>query len=182
MKDDRSTQEFRIAEVLSLKLVAVLFIAIWSAGCTQRVPYPDLGTWTDSIEVLGPFQACQGGYCCPNSRCQWPMALTVPPPTETYHRALVDDAVNRYKLSAEEVVLDQVMVTLHTEAVGTVRGWAAEAIAGRNPAPTRDTASAAITDPTTAEEKLLELKRLHEKGLINDAELDSKRREVLDAL
>lgn len=107
--------------------------ACGALGCTQRVPYGDMGKWGGDVKELGPVEACQGGYCCPNCKCQWPLALTVPPPAETYHRTLVDDAVNRYGVQAEDVVLHHVLVTLHTEVVGTVRGWAVEAIAGASP-------------------------------------------------
>src|SRR5262245_37790309 len=99
--------------------IVAAVVAFWAAACTQRIPYADMGTWDNNVTMLGPVEACQGGWCCPNGKCQWPLALTVPPPAETYHRALVDDAVNRYGVAPDEVVLDQVMVTLHTEVVGT---------------------------------------------------------------
>ncbi|HJW74725.1 MAG TPA: SHOCT domain-containing protein [Thermoleophilia bacterium] len=150
------------------------------AGCVQRVPYPDLGMWDGDVKVLGPATACQGGHCCPNNRCQWPLALTVPPPTETYHRALVDDAVNRYDVPAAEVVLDNVMVTLHTEVVGTVRGWAAEAVAGRRPSePDRQPA---LTPSSKAETRLKNLDELYRKGLLTEDEFKARRKAILDEL
>lgn len=161
--------------------VAVALSLVGVTGCTQRVPYPALGTWTAEVQKLGPVSSCQGGHCCPNDQCQWPLALPVPPPTESYHRALVDDAVARYAVPAHEVVLDQVLVTLHTEMVGTVRGWAAEAIAGRKAGLTSPAGSGASAKQPI-EERLKRLDDLQKQGVITEQELQQRRSEILKEL
>ncbi len=158
----------------------LLIAACVVMGCSQRVPYADMGKWDSDVVALGPVQACQGGWCCHDGDCQWPLALSVPPPTETYHRALVDDAVKRYDVPADQVVLRQVVVTLHTEVVGTVRGWKAEAIAGRKPATAATTASEAKSG--SIEERLRNLKALHDAGLISEDEFRLKRAAILEEL
>ena len=116
-----------------------------------------------------------------NRRCKWPLALTVAPPTEVYHRALIDDAVRRYKVPSEEVVLDKVVVTLLTEVVGTVRGWAVEGIAGRS------LARSHVSDPRdklspTPEDRLRQLDRLRTQGLLTDEEYRKKKQTIIDGL
>jgi hypothetical protein len=153
------------------------------AGCSgqrQHVAYANLGVWDTAVRSLGPVEACQGGFCCPEGNCEWPLSLTVPPPEETYYRALVDDAVKRYHVPANEVVLDRVTVELITEIVGTVRGWSAKATAGHKPAATDGNGPSSA--PTSAEERLRQLESLHTKGLLTDQEFQQKRATILDGL
>ena len=156
-----------------------------SAGCAgqrQKVAYPNLGVWDASVKPLGPVSACQGGFCCPDGKCQWPLSLVVPPAVDTYHRALVDEAVKRYGVPGNEVVLDRVTVELITEIVGTVRGWSAEAIAGRKPLTAQgDDAHSSRALPHT-EERLRQLEHLRTKGLITDEEFKQKRAAILNDL
>lgn len=70
---------------------------------------------------------------------------------------------------------------LTTEIVGTVRGWSAEAIAGRS--------GAALEDPVptknksgTVEERLQQLETLHSKGLLSDSEFEEKRAAISSEL
>lgn len=162
-------------------VILTVVATIFCSGCSQTIAYQGLGKWTPEVESLGPVSACQGGYCCPEGKCQWPLALTVPPPVEVYHRALVDDAVRRFDVGANEVVLDKVSVKLHTEVVGTVRGWSAEGIAGKAPA---NAASERRDHPTslTPDERLRQLEDLHRSGLVTDEEYQLKRSTIIDGL
>ena len=164
-------------------LPAALLLALFvQSGCVQRLPYPSFGVWNDQVKLLGPVSACQGGFCCPNGQCQWPLALAVPPPAGTYHRALVDDAVNRYDVPADEVVLKDVQVKLNTEVVGTVRGWSAEAIAGRRPLAAHVAVPPAASAPGAVEERLRQLDDLHSRGVVSDEEYKAKRAAILNDL
>lgn len=162
--------------------VSIAVIATCVAGCVQTIPHPGLGEWTPEVKVLGPVSACLGAGCCQESSgCQWPLALTVAPPTEIYHRALIDDAVRRYKIPPDEVVLDKVTVTLHTEIVGTVRGYLAEGIAGQSQARSRASNPRDKLSPTP-EERLRQLEGLHTQGLLTDEEYRKKRQSIIDGL
>lgn len=158
-------------------------LALTSMGCTQhaQIMVADLGSWTKETAMLGPVEACQGGFCCHDGRCEWPMSLTVPPPAETYQQALVQDAVKRYAVPADDVVLKGVSVELYTEIVGTVRGWAAKASAGRKPeAPQGKTEAERKTG--NVEDRLRQLKALHDQGLISDEEFRRRQAAIVDEL
>jgi hypothetical protein len=70
---------------------------------------------------------------------------------------------------ANEVVLDKVMVTLHTEAVGTVRGWAVEGMAGQTVARSHTSGIRDKLQPRP-EDRLRQLDELRAKGLLTDEE------------
>lgn len=158
-------------------------LALALNGCATRMVVANLGSWTTDTAMLGPVAACQGGFCChDDGRCEWPMSLTVPPPAETYQHALVQDAVKRYGVVASDVVLKDVSVELHTEVVGTVRGWAAKAIAGRKPGAPSGSNGDADAKPDSIEMRLRNLKALHDQGLITDDEMKRRKAAILEEL
>lgn len=110
------------------------------------------------------------------------MSIAVPPPAETYQQGLVQDAVKRYGVPADEVVLKGVSVTLYTEIVGTVRGWAAEATAGRKAEAPAHPKDQAAQKAGSIEERLRNLKALHDQGLIGDKEFHERQATILNEL
>lgn len=172
----------RYATWYSISLAIALLLAQGCAGQRQRVAYSNFGEWNDTVASLGPVEACQGGFCCPEGQCQWPLSLTNPPPVETYHRALIEDALKRYGVPSDEVVLDQVTVELITEIVGTVRGWSAEAVAGQKDVAANAAAIVPVPEAATVEQRLEQLEALHTKGLLSDDEFTEKRGAILDGL
>lgn len=164
-------------------IVALAVLAVQGcAGQRQRVAYSDFGNWDESVTVLGPVSACQGGFCCPDGQCQWPLSLTNPPPVETFHRALIEEAVKQYHVPEDQVVLDDVTVELITEIVGTVRGWSAEAVAGQRASSANGVAGDRAPAPATVEQRLQQLETLHGKGLLTDDEFNTKRSAILSEL
>lgn len=115
----------------------VLFCAALTLlGCSQRLKYPGLGS-IDGATVLGPVETCRGSGCCDGKpaawSCDWPLALSVPPPEFDVQRSLVAAAAKQYGVPADEIVLGVIELEMTTEVVGTVRGWTARADASRKP-------------------------------------------------
>ncbi len=159
-----------------VRVVLFVVLALMS-GCTQMQTYPGYGMWDDEVEPLGPVSFCKGGYCQGTDEgTQWPLALALPPIAATYHSALRQKASSIYHVPIEEIVLGEVNVKLTTEAVGTVRGWRAEAQAGRR------RAGAARSGDSDSATRLRNLGQLHKNGLISDEEYERRRDEILDDL
>jgi hypothetical protein len=100
---------------------------------------PSVGSWTAETIVLGRVVACRGGnldFSEDHKDCnQWPISLPSLPHPETHYAELRTKAALQYQIDVGTIVLKDVQVTYNTELVGTIRGWKATAIAGRNLSP-----------------------------------------------
>ena len=85
------------------------------------------------------------------------------------------EAVKKYGVPGNEVVLGDISVETENELVGTVRGWRATAQAGRQ---RTHTAQA----PPSTEDRLRELDRLLERHVISHDEYERKRAAILNEL
>ena len=125
---------------------------LFGCGISNSQIYPGTALTPDlkenGVEILGQVEACQGGFC----HGQWPMSLTVPPPASTYHAALRKEAAKQYTVPESEIVLGEVNVGYYTELNGTIRGWKANAPAGRTQKKAGSTpaSSAASASPMTS--------------------------------
>lgn len=86
------------------------------------------------VKILGEVNACQGAFCKNEElgRTEWPLSLTAPPPASHYQALLRRKAATIYKVPEREIVLGEITVGFYNELNGTVRGWEAKTIAGRN--------------------------------------------------
>jgi hypothetical protein len=171
--------------------LAAIAVAALSAGCTmmQSPTNPALLSWDDSVELIGPVSFCQGEPCRGTDEgAQPPLSLAQPPEAPTYYSALQQKASSVYRVPVEQVVLSEVIITLSTEAVGTVRGWKADANAGRRrpkeeSKPERKPAQPPPVDSQSSiKNRLRQLQELRDEGLISDDEYGSRRRSILDEL
>lgn len=129
-------------------------------------PFPSATAWTPEVKKLGVVTANSG---------RWPLSLHSVPPDYTFHSALRANAVNKFAIPEAEVVLGEVTVEIGAELDGTIRDWTATAEVGQKKAA-----------PTTAEkpiaEKLAEIKKLLEAGVISQSDYDSKKKSLLESL
>jgi len=100
---------------------------------------PAAGTWTTDTILLGPVVSCRGGnldFSEHHKECnQWPLSLPSMPHPEIHQAELRTKAAQQYQTDVGLIVLKDVQVIYNTELVGTIRGWKATAIAGKNPLP-----------------------------------------------
>ncbi len=169
--------------------LAVIAMAALASGCAMvesPTTRPGLLSWDDTVELLGPVSFCKGELCgASDEGPQSALDLAVPPEAPVYYSALQQKASSIYRVPVEEVVLGEVIVTLSTEAVGTVRGWKADANAGRR----RPKEEAKVERrqqkddaPSSIKKRLRELQELRDEGLISEDEYDGRRQAILDQL
>lgn len=122
-----------------MKLIAVSCALFLLPACAAKTPIllPSSGTWTADTVLLGPVVACKGGnsdFSEHHKECnKWPLSIPSLPHPETHHAELRTKAAEQYYVDGSTIVLKDVQVTYNTELVGTIRGWKATAIAGKNP-------------------------------------------------
>jgi predicted small lipoprotein YifL len=124
--------------------VILALLAMSSAGCGLSRPtlYPGNALTADLQEagvlVLGSVEACRGAFCPAKDGeggQEWPLTLSSVPPISTYHAALRKRAAAQYHVAENEVRLGEVRVGYYRELDGTVTGWKANALAGRQLSP-----------------------------------------------
>lgn len=119
----------------------LLVLALILPGCANQstLLLPSAGTWTADTITLGPVVACRGGnldFTEHSKECnQWPLSIPSLPHPETHHAELRTKAAQQYQTEVSLIVLKDVHVTYNAELVGTIRGWKATALAGKNPPP-----------------------------------------------
>lgn len=124
-----------------IRILALHCVLLLLSACAARTPMllPSSGIWTVDTVLLGPVVACQGGnrdFSEHHKECnKWPLSIPSLPHPETHHAELRAKAAEQYHVDGSAIVLKDVQVTYNTELVGTIRGWKATAIAGRNSAP-----------------------------------------------
>lgn len=169
------------------KLTVIAMTALVS-GCAmmETQTSPGLLSWDDSVELLGPVSFCKGEFCRGTDEgSQSALSLALPPEAPTYYSALQQKASSIYRVPVEEVVLSEVLITLSTEAVGTVRAWKADANAGRRRPKAEAKAERRppqVDPPSSIKDRLRKLKELREEGLISEDEYESRRESILDQL
>ncbi len=119
-------------------LFLIPFAILLLSGCANRstLMLPSAGTWTADTVLLGPVVACRGGnsdFSEHHKECnQWPLSIPSLPHHETHHAELRTKAATQYQTDVSTIVLKDIEVTYNAELVGTIRGWKATAIAGKN--------------------------------------------------
>jgi len=123
-----------------MRLLVAVVIGLMMSACANRsdLMLPSVGSWTPETIVLGRVVACRGGnldFSDDHKDCnKWPLSLPSLPHPETHYAELRTKAAQQYQVDVGAIVLKDVQVTYNSELVGTIRGWKASAIAGRNPA------------------------------------------------
>lgn len=121
-----------------LPLLFIPFAILLLSGCANHstLMLPASGTWTSDTIVLGPVVACRGGnmdFSEHSKECNdWPLSVPSLPHPETHHAELRTKAAKQYQADVSTIVLKEIEVTYNAELVGTIRGWKATAIAGKN--------------------------------------------------
>lgn len=110
----------------------VVGLALLLAGCTTPLMLPESGSW-DGVTELGPVYACKGGSHSFQRKCKggWPLSLPSLPAPDIHYAELRADAATRYATDPSLIVLKDVSVEYLAELNGVIRGWDAQAIAGR---------------------------------------------------
>lgn len=117
-------------------IVAVMLLA--GCGLSKSTIYSGTASMPDLYEegmlVLGEVETCRGAFC--PSRAgeggqEWPLALSSAPPASTYYAALRKRVVAQYYVPDDEVRLGEVTVKYYVELDGTIVGWTAKALAGK---------------------------------------------------
>ncbi len=125
----------RIASPIWIGLLTTLLVG---CGISATSIYSGTGSTYDlnerGVKILGEVNACQGAFCKNDElgRTEWPLSLTAPPPASHYQALLRRKAATIYKVPEREIVLGEITVGFYNELNGTVRGWEAKTIAGRN--------------------------------------------------
>jgi len=122
----------------SMPRLFLIFVLLLATGCANHstLMLPAAGTWTADTVLLGPVVACRGGnmdFSEHSKECNdWPLSVPSLPHHETHHAELRTKAAKQYQVDVSTIVLKEIEVTYNAELVGTIRGWKATAIAGKN--------------------------------------------------
>jgi hypothetical protein len=123
--------------IRSILTSVALLLLLTACANHSTLLLPAAGTWTSDTVLLGPVVACRGGnldFSEHHKECnQWPLSLPSMPHPEIHHAELRTKAAQQYQIDVGQIVLKDVQVIYNTELVGTIRGWKATAIAGKNP-------------------------------------------------
>jgi len=119
-------------------LLAFSLAATAGCGVSKSAVYPGTALTPDlheeGIQVLGEVEACRGAFCKTRDGeggQEWPLSLLSAPPASTYHLALRKQVATQYHVPEREVRLGEVTVGYYSELDGTILGWTAKALAGR---------------------------------------------------
>jgi hypothetical protein len=127
--------------IRSLLTSVSLLLLLTACANHSTLLLPAAGTWTSDTVLLGLVVACRGGnmdFSEHHEECnQWPLSIPSLPHPEIHHAELRAKAAQQYQTGAATIVLKDVQVLYNTELVGTIRGWKASAIAGKNPLTTK---------------------------------------------
>lgn len=129
-----------------LPIVTMLAIGLTMSACANRsdLMLPSVGSWTEQTIVLGRVVACRGGnmdFSEDHKECNdWPLSLPSLPHPDAHYAELRTKAAQQYQVDVGGIVLKDVQVTYNAELVGTIRGWKATALAGKNLIPAGSTA------------------------------------------
>lgn len=150
--------------ILPVVMISVIGL---TAGCTSIVkvaPYPSVTAWSNpAVKKLGPVSADSGA---------WPLSLHAVP-NYTIQSALRSNASDKYRVPADQIVLSESTVQVGAEMDGTIRDWKATAEAGQ-------LANGGGSETPT--QKLTELKKLLDAGLISKADYETKKAAILQKM
>lgn len=118
--------------------LAISLAALAGCGVSKSAVYPGTALTPDlheeGIQVLGEVEACRGAYCKTKDGeggQEWPLSLLSAPPASAYHAVLRKRGATQYHVPEREVQLGEVTVGYYIELDGTILGWRAKALAGR---------------------------------------------------
>ena len=125
---------FTLFTVRPYRLASLLGIGVLTTGCgiSATYNYPGTGLTHDlnerEVQILGEISTCHGAGCNDESS----LSLTIAPPASNYQAALRKKAAQLYSVPESQVVLGEITVRFScNELLGTIRGWQAQAIAGK---------------------------------------------------
>lgn len=119
-------------------------IVMLSGGCglSKSTIYPGTALTADLHEEdmlsLGQVETCRGAFCPSRDGeggQEWPLALSSVPPAATYYAALRKRGATQYRVPEQDVRLGEVTVKYYVELDGTIVGWTAKALAGKQTKP-----------------------------------------------
>lgn len=124
--------------LMMVSLTGALALFLSGCGISKTTIYPGTAATPDlregGVQILGEVEACRGAFCKKadgEGGQDWPLTLVSPPPASAYHALLRKKAAKQFQLIEEDVRLGEVTVGYYTEIDGTIVGWEAKALAGR---------------------------------------------------